>query len=189
MAIMSDDSFTRLVQGRLAEAGYYTGKIDGLAGVNTQLALDKAIPPLTVISVLPSQESKLSSTSEGKLKGVHEALVNVVRTASQRTSPGFIVIEGVRTLERQKQMVEQGSSKTMNSRHLTGHAVDLWPLDADGNALTSGTSAKEAALWSSLREIAAVVKTIAKERGVAIEWGGDWGWDAVHFQLNRAAYP
>lgn len=189
MTILSDDGFVRLVQSRLASAGYYTGKVDGYAGDGTQAALNKALPPLTVISVRPSEEEALPKESEGKLVGVHETLASIVREAFARLGGGFIVIEGLRTKERQAQMVKQGSSKTMNSRHLTGHAVDLWPLDADGNALTSGTSAKEAALWSSLRTIAAVVKTIAKERGVAIEWGGDWGWDAVHFQLNRAAYP
>jgi len=111
----------------------------------------------------------------------------------------FTVIEGVRTAERQAELVKAGASKTTNSRHLTGHAVDLWPLDpATGKALPSDAAypagsraAKQASdrLWADLRAIAGVVKAVAKDRGVNIEWGGDWGWDAPHFQLNRAAYP
>ena len=189
MALMTDDTFVRLVQRRLAESGHYTGAIDGMAGDGTRAALDKALPPLTVISVLPSEEEALPKKSEGKLVGVHETLASIVREAFARLGGGFIVIEGLRTKERQAQMVKQGSSKTMNSRHLTGHAVDLWPLDANGNALTSGTSAKEAALWASLRTIMGVVRIVAKERGVAINLGVDWGWDAPHVELNRAAYP
>ena len=109
------------------------------------------------------------------------------------------MIEGLRSKERQAQLVKAGASKTTNSRHLTGHAVDLWPLDpVTGKALPSDAAfprgsaeakAASARLWSDLRKIAAVVKAVARDRGVLIEWGGDWGWDAPHFQLNRKAYP
>lgn len=86
-------------------------------------------------------------------------------------------------------LVASGASKTQNSRHLTGHAADLWPLTVDGKRLPAGTAAAEARLWADLRIIATHIKTAAKELGVLIEWGGDWGWDAPHFQLNRVAYP
>ena len=87
----------------------------------------------------------------------------------------------------------QGASKTQNSLHLKqstgwGHAVDLWPIGDDGKRLASGSAEREAALWARLREFAATAKAVAKEFGVQLEWGGDWGWDAPHFQLNRAAY-
>ena len=85
-------------------------------------------------------------------------------------------------IARQAQLVAAGASKTQNSRHLTGHATDLWPVDpATGKALPSdaafkaGSAAAKAAsarLWADLRVIAAMVKTIGKERGVMIEWGG-----------------
>ena len=189
MTIMTDDAFVREVQRRLAAAGYYTGQADGVAGNGTQAALDKALPPLVVISVMPSDEDKIPASGNAKLVGVHPKLAAVVQKASLASPVPFTVIEGVRTKERQAQLVKAGASKTSNSRHLTGHAVDLWPLDANGQALSSGSPEKEAALWANLRKIAATMKDVAKAEGVLLEWGGDWGWDAPHFQLNRSAYP
>ncbi|HFV9291649.1 TPA: M15 family metallopeptidase [Serratia fonticola] len=74
-----------------------------------------------------------SKRSEGNLVGVNSALVKVVRRALEITTVDFIVIEGVRTLERQKALKAAGASKTMDSRHLTGHAVDLLPVGGDWN--------------------------------------------------------
>ncbi|MDX8001271.1 M15 family metallopeptidase, partial [Xenorhabdus sp. Reich] len=70
------------------------------------------------------------------LKGVHPDLVAVVRRALALSPVDFTVIEGLRTLERQKQLVAEKKSRTMNSRHLTGHAVDLLPVGADWNNYT-----------------------------------------------------
>ena len=147
----------------------------------------------------PPAEDDIPESGQARLAGVHEVLTGIIREASRRCSIPFTVIEGLRTPERQRQLVAQGASRTQNSRHLTGHAVDLWPLDpATGRALPSdaafprGSAKARAAserLWADLRAIAGVVKEVAKERGVMVEWGGDWGWDAPHFQLNRAAYP
>jgi peptidoglycan L-alanyl-D-glutamate endopeptidase CwlK len=135
-------------------------------------------------------EDDIPESGDARLVGVHEVLADLIREASRRCTIPFTVIEGLRTAERQRELVAKGASKTQNSRHLTGHAVDLWPLDpATGKALPAGTKASEARLWADLRAISIVVKAVAKERGILIEWGGDWGWDAPHFQLNRAAYP
>jgi peptidoglycan L-alanyl-D-glutamate endopeptidase CwlK len=82
---------------------------------------------------------KLSKRSMDRLAGVHPDLVAVVHRAISRTEVDFAVLEGLRTEARQRQLVKAGASKTMNSRHLTGHAVDLgawvgstvrwdWPL-------------------------------------------------------------
>ena len=88
---------------------------------------------------------KLGVRSRERLQGVHPDLVRVVELAIQLTPVDFTVLEGLRTLERQKALVAAGSSKTLNSRHLTGHAVDLgawvdgrldwsWPLYKIGRA-------------------------------------------------------
>lgn len=74
-----------------------------------------------------------SLRSEGNLKGVNPALVKVVRRALEITTVDFIVIEGLRTAERQKALKAAGASKTLDSRHLTGHAVDLFPVGGDWN--------------------------------------------------------
>lgn len=76
---------------------------------------------------------RFSKRSEGNLKGVNPALVNVVRRALEITPVDFIVIEGVRTVAQQRENVNKGVSKTMDSRHLTGHAVDLFPVGGDWN--------------------------------------------------------
>ena len=199
---MTDDEFVRLFQERAAAAGHYTKKIDGDPGAGTILALDKILPPLVLISEPPPQDpvdEVLPAAAKKKLVGVHNTLVGLVRGAILRSPVPFTITEGLRTKERQAQLVKNGASKTMNSRHLTGHAVDLWPLDPktmkplpSDAAFKSGSKeakAASAALWAGLREISTIMKQLAKEQGVLIEWGGDWGWDAPHFQLNRKAYP
>jgi len=155
--------------------------------------LSVVVPAVAVVPAPPS------ASSFPKLKGVHYALASIIEAAAVRSPVRFDVIEGLRTAERQAQLVKAGASKTTNSRHLTGHAVDLWPLDPatrkplpSDAAYKAGSPQAKAAndrLWADLRTIAGVVKAVAKERGVALEWGGDWGWDGPHFQLNRAAYP
>lgn len=153
-----------------------------------RLTVTEAVAPPKLINV-PNVDD-IPDSGDERLTGVKTVLADLIREASARCETPFTVIEGLRTAERQRQLVAAGASKTLNSRHLTGHAVDLWPLDpATGKALPAGTKTAEARLWADLRAIAAVVKAVAKERGVLIEWGGDWGWDAPHFQLNRTAYP
>lgn len=118
---------------------------------------------------------KLSKRSLDSLVGVHPDLVAVVKQAIKITPIDFVVIEGVRTLETQKLYVQRGVSKTMNSRHLTGHAVDL--------AVWLGTIRWEQALYD---ELASAVKQAAREVDVTVQWGYDlWGWDSPHWQLPR----
>lgn len=71
---------------------------------------------------------KLSKKSLDRMKGVHPDLVKVVKRAIQISEVDFTVTEGLRDIERQRELVKSGASKTMNSRHLTGHAVDLIAL-------------------------------------------------------------
>jgi len=122
----------------------------------------------------------LNARSRERLKGVHPDLVAVIERAAQ-LGPAFIVTEGMRTAERQRQLVAAGASRTMNSRHLTGHAVDLAAL-VDGKVRWD---------WPLYHKLAASVKQAAAERNVAIVWGGDWKTfpDGPHFELARAAYP
>jgi peptidoglycan LD-endopeptidase CwlK len=68
---------------------------------------------------------KLGARSKQRLKGVHDDLVRVVERAIEITTVDFTVLEGLRTPERQKALYESGASQTLNSRHITGHAVDL----------------------------------------------------------------
>lgn len=124
---------------------------------------------------------RLSNASEKNLIGVHPDLVAVVREAIKITDIDFAVTEGVRTMERQRKLVQAGASQTMNSRHLTGHAVDL-------AALLDGKLSWDWPLYYILGDC---VKTAAKNIGVPIEWGGDWPKfkDGPHFQLPWKDYP
>jgi len=124
---------------------------------------------------------QLSERSERNLKGVHIDLVKVVRRAIQLTPVDFVVTQGLRTVEQQRELVARGASRTMNSRHLTGHAVDV-------AALVGGTVSWDLPHY---RAIAEAFKAAARELGVAIVWGGDWKSfvDGPHFELDRRSYP
>jgi peptidoglycan LD-endopeptidase CwlK len=123
-----------------------------------------------------------SQRSLGNLKGIHPDLRRVMDRALRESPLDFIVIEGLRTVERQKQLVAQGASRRMNSRHITGHAVDLLPIGPDGRA---------AFAWPLYDKLAPAVKAAAEKEGVKIVWGGDWKSfkDGPHFELDRNVYP
>lgn len=107
---------------------------------------------------------KLGTKSLQRLEGVHPDLVRVVKRAIEITEVDFGVIEGLRTEERQRQLVQQGASKTMNSRHITGHAVDLAPV-------IGGQPRWD---WPLFYPLAEAVKKAAIELRVPIVWGGVW---------------
>lgn len=67
----------------------------------------------------------LNERSRTNLKGVKPALLSVIEEASNHCE--FVITEGLRSVERQRQLVAEGKSQTMNSRHLTGDAVDIFP--------------------------------------------------------------
>ena len=101
----------------------------------------------------------------------------------------FTVLEGLRTLERQKQLFAAGKSKTLNSRHITGHAVDLYPWPINGDFDSDGILNIED--WDAYRPIAQAMKDAAKSLGITIVWGGDWKSfpDGPHYQLDHSVYP
>lgn len=124
----------------------------------------------------------LPAVSVGRLHGVHPDLVRVIELAHGRMTPplSFRVTEGVRTRERQAELVAAGASRTMNSQHLTGRAVDL-AVELDGQVRWD---------WPLYAKLAEVVKAAAAELSVAIVWGGDWPKfrDGPHFELDRRSY-
>ena len=124
---------------------------------------------------------QLTPADEAKLVGVNPDLVRVIRRAALMSKAPFRVLEGMRTIDRQRQLVAKGASKTMNSRHLTGHAVDIAPLD-DGEVSWA---------WPLYYPLAKTVKEAAKKEGVSVEWGGDWTSfkDGPHWQLPWTTHP
>lgn len=141
---------------------------------------------------------KLSQRSMNNLSGVDMRLSNVVRKAIKITEQDFSVIEGIRSYQRQKALVAAGKSRTLNSRHLTGHAVDLVPYPVTWE-------------WEYFYPVADAMITAAKDLDVPLRWGGNWqvknvlDWegtakeladkytgnfpDGPHFELPRGFYP
>ena len=123
----------------------------------------------------------LGPRSLSRLEGVHPDLVRVVKKAAALSDLDFTVLEGLRTVERQKQLVAQGASKTMNSRHITGHAVDLAPMIA-GEVRWD---------WPLYHKLAKIIKSAAADEKVPLQWGGDWRAfkDGPHWELPWTFYP
>ena len=124
---------------------------------------------------------KFGERSEKNLVGVHPDLVKVMRLAIERTTVDFGITEGLRTKERQKELFDQKKSRTMNSRHLTGHAVDVMAY-VDG---------KGSWMWALYEAINKAVQDAADELKVPVVWGGSWTSfrDGPHFELDRKFYP
>jgi peptidoglycan L-alanyl-D-glutamate endopeptidase CwlK len=122
----------------------------------------------------------LSARCELRLAGVHEDLIRVVRNAAAGGAL-FRVEEGLRTVERQRQLVAKGASQTMASRHITGHAVDLLPL-VDGQPTFD---------WKYYFPLADAFRAAAIAESVPVVWGGAWGQlmsDYANAKAGQAAY-
>lgn len=135
-------------------------------------------------------EFRFSNRSLENLKGVHPQLVAVVEMALQISYVDFSVICGLRTPEQQAELVKDGKSWTFNSRHLTGHAVDLAPWIDDDIP------------WSEKSHFDYLGMTMMRAahiKGEVIEWGGYFGsyhdgawnskYDGPHFQLPWQMFP
>jgi peptidoglycan L-alanyl-D-glutamate endopeptidase CwlK len=122
----------------------------------------------------------LNERSLKALVGVHPDLVAVTKRAAELMPGGFIITEGMRTKERQRELFAKGLSKTMNSRHLVGLAVDFAPLV--GGEVTWK--------WPAFKPVADAFKAAAKELNTPIVWGGDWKSfrDGPHVELDRKVY-
>jgi peptidoglycan LD-endopeptidase CwlK len=119
---------------------------------------------------------KFSQRSLDRLQGVNPSLVEVAHRALELSKYDFGITEGLRTIERQKELVNQGASQTMNSKHIDGNAIDI------GVYVESGLT------WEIqyYRKVAQAFFTAAIELGVQIEWGGLWEsfLDGPHFQIK-----
>jgi len=122
-----------------------------------------------------------SQASLDNLVGVHPDLVKVCNAALDISAYDFGIIEGVRTLEKEQQMVSEGKSQTLNSRHLTGKAVDFAAFV--GGAIT----------WEQkyYEQIANAFYKAAAQLQIPIVWGGSWKTlaDNDHVELNKSFYP
>jgi len=133
---------------------------------------------------------KLGTQSRARLHGVHGDLTRVVFRAIEISDQDFMVLEGVRTPERQRQLYAQGRTKpgnkvtwTLNSNHFInpktgkGHAVDLVPYPVDWNDLAKFDAINDA------------MQTAAKELGVKLRWGADWDRDGKPRERGESDSP
>jgi peptidoglycan L-alanyl-D-glutamate endopeptidase CwlK len=106
----------------------------------------------------------LSQKSLNELNGVNEKLVSIVKDAIKASTVDFIVGEGLRTIERQRYLISQGKSKTERSKHITGHAVDLWAY------VNNNVS------WDLKHyfDIAQAMRDSAIRHNTVIVWGAVW---------------
>lgn len=190
------ESTIKNLQATMKLHGFYDGDVDGTwgnqahagfyamaeAAIHCKTHIDKDAVNKEDKPVEQKGKYSLSAKSLDRLKGLHPDLVKIVERAIEITDIDFSVGEGLRSITRQKELYQQGATTTMNSRHLTGHAVDLIALDEDGKVSWD---------WKYYHPLATAMKQAAKEVGVSIEWGGDWNTfkDGPHYQLPWSKYP
>ena len=112
---------------------------------------------------------KLSRRSLDRLEGVDERLQAVAKQAITLSKTDFGVIQGMRTVEQQKELVAKGASRTMKSLHLEGKAIDIM-------AYVNGRASWELNLYDDLAD---AIKEAAKGVGVPIRWGAAWHIDDI----------
>ena len=136
---------------------------------------------MTAIQSNPQNGFLFSARSQERLGGVHPDLARMVRRALQLSAIDFAVLEGRRSLERQTLLYESGATRTLNSRHLSGHAVDL-------GAWVGGSLRWD---WPLYEKINQAMQLASAEISAPVEWGGDWHSfkDGPHFQLPWGEYP
>lgn len=121
---------------------------------------------------------KFSTKSLERLRGVHPDLIAVMQEAIRYTD--FTITEGLRTKERQKELYDGGFSKTLDSKHLTGEALDIapWPVDY-----------KNLEAFHFLAGVVTAVATRLYNEGTItrkLKWGGHWKSfkDMPHWELE-----
>lgn len=107
---------------------------------------------------------KLSQISYKNLQGVNPQLVELVETAIIHTPIDFRVTDGLRSLSEQKHLVSIGASQTLDSKHLTGDAIDIVPW----------INGKPKWEWPLIYTLADHVRSVAKKLDVTLRWGALW---------------
>ena len=103
---------------------------------------------------------KFGKRSKERLKGVDAKLQNVLNEVCKYFD--ITVIEGLRSQERQDELVAQGKSKTKFGKHVHGNAVEIAPYPIDWDAR------------DDFHYLGGFMLATAASMGVKIRWGGDW---------------
>lgn len=118
---------------------------------------------------------KLGKRSMKNLIGVHPFLSFAAMKAIEITKQDFMVLDGVRTEEEQQKLIDRGVSKSKDSYHLYGLAMDLV-------AYVDGKPSWEKEYY---KEIEIAMKRVITFYELPIQWGYDrWSWDMPHWELT-----
>lgn len=120
---------------------------------------------------------KWSERSLVEMEGIHPDLRKLCDLALKLSTQDFGIIDGLRTIKEQREYVRLGASKTMNSRHLHGLAVDTM-------AYVNGKGRWESILYIPIRK--AFEQASAK---LDIPIGKKISWDIGHIELAKKRYP
>lgn len=166
------DHFSKLLQGKLdvVDAPAFQESNDGDRQQTLGASADKA----------RTSGFKFGKASLKELEGVKSELVLLARHALALSTQDFCVYDGLRTIKEQEQHVKNGTSQTMNSKHLKGLAIDLVPW----------IKGKPVWDWDAIYPIACAVDAAARELGIEsnIRWGGAWDRTLADFHGDPAAY-
>ncbi len=103
---------------------------------------------------------KFGKRSKERLRGVDAKLQNVLNEVVKYFD--IVIIEGLRSQERQNELVAQGKSKTKFGKHVEGKAVDIAPYPIDWKAR------------DDFHYLGGFMLATAASMGIKIRWGGDW---------------
>lgn len=130
--------------------------------------------------------NEFSKASLARLDKVHPDLSRLMLTARQQVTRfngfTFEITKGMRTLAEQKELLALKATKTLNSRHLTGHAVDVV-------VKIRNTVKWDWPLYVRLAE--ELILPLSKEMDIPVTWGGVWPTlrDGPHYELTWERYP
>ncbi len=119
-------------------------------------------------------EFKLSRRSLDRLEGIDDDLQAVVKMAITLTKTDFGVVQGMRTIEQQKELVAKGASQTMKSKHLEGKAFDIM-------AFINGRASWELSVYDDLAD---AIKEAAINLNVPICWGAAWATAEMPYPMD-----
>ena len=117
---------------------------------------------------------KLSRRSLDRLEGIDDGLQAVVKMAITLTKTDFGVVQGMRTIEQQKELVAKGASQTMKSKHLEGKAFDIM-------AFINGRASWELSVYDDLAD---AIKEAAIQLNVPICWGAAWATAEMPYPMD-----
>jgi len=106
---------------------------------------------------------------------LHDDLISILEHLEANSLLKFGIADTTRSKEEHQELLESGASTVIDSKHLDGRAVDIYPIVAQERR-------SDVSLYTTL---ANNFKESAETLGIVISWGGDWDdKDYQHFELN-----